>query len=284
MATYSDFAGGDQRYLRTVQYADSTKLGQRARLHVRYGTAPVPWFPWLVQQIEWPAGARVLEVGCGAGWLWDEGAPAVPADVVLTLTDLSPGMVGEAETRARAAGFRVWPCVVDVEALPWRGRRFDIAIAAFVLYHSADPVRAVAELARTVRPGGVVLAATSGDAHLRELWEIRAEVFGGAPVSETVVAFGVESGERMLAESFGSVAWRLYPDELVCTDPDDVIAFLTSSPPGEGADADQRARLRSAVGRRFDAGGGTLRVTKETGVFVCRDPVGQSVPPAASTR
>ncbi|MFP3901921.1 MAG: hypothetical protein ACLFXM_13790, partial [Acidimicrobiia bacterium] len=74
MPDRGSFAGGDQAYLRDVQYRDPTKLTARANLHVKYRTAVKPWFPWIVGQIRWPAGAEVLEVGCGAGWLWEEAA------------------------------------------------------------------------------------------------------------------------------------------------------------------------------------------------------------------
>ena len=59
---------------------------------------------------------------------------------------------------------------------------------------------------------------------------------------------------------------------LGASDAEAVVAFLTSSPPGEDADDEGVTRLRAAVDRRFEAGGGTLRITKETGAFVCRQP------------
>ena len=49
--------------------------------------------------------AAILEVGCGAGWMWAESSTPVPFGVELTLSDLSPGMVDAAvervETKAR---------------------------------------------------------------------------------------------------------------------------------------------------------------------------------------
>ena len=98
----SRFAGGDQRYLREEQYADASNLSARALLHQRYSTSATPWFDWVQQRIELPADARVLDVGCGPGWLWDSGP--VPAGVELTVCDLSPGMVDEAVARATAGG------------------------------------------------------------------------------------------------------------------------------------------------------------------------------------
>jgi hypothetical protein len=52
--------------------------------------------------------------------------------------------------------------------------------------------------------------------------------------------------------------------------PADVLAYLTSLPPGEGASPDERAALRAAADQAFVTGGGTLRIRKDTGCFVAR--------------
>jgi SAM-dependent methyltransferase len=268
------FAGGDQAYLREVQYRDSTRLAARASLHVKYSTAPVAWYRWVATQIVWPARARVLEVGCGAGWLWAEASAHLPSGLDLTLTDLSRGMVVEAVERVGGLGRhrRVDGGIADAQALPFAPGSFDVVIANHMLYHVPDPRLAVDELARVVRPGGVVMAGTVGPSHLRELDEIRTEVFAQTRVGATVAIFGVEVGEPMLRGCFVDVEWRHYDDWLDCTDPDDVLAFLASTPPVEGASHEERRRVVEAVHRRFAAGGGRMRVSKETGVFVCTSP------------
>jgi SAM-dependent methyltransferase len=144
-----------------------------------------------------------------------------------------------------------------------------------MLYHVPDPGRAIGELARVLRPSGILIAAANGRRNLAELWAIRAKVFEVSPIPETTERFGRESGEQLLGSRFGGVTWRDYPDELVCTDIADVMAFLTSSPPGEDASAVQRAHLEDELRARFDADGGTLRVSKETGLFLCREPLRQ---------
>jgi SAM-dependent methyltransferase len=268
------FAGGDQAYLRDVQYRDSSRLAARASLHVKYGMAPVAWFPWVATQIAWPLGARVLEVGCGAGWLWAEASAHLPSGLYLTLTDLSPGMVAEALARVGGLGRhrRVDGRIVDAQALPFAAESFDVVVANHMLYHVPDPRLAVVELARVVRPDGVLLATTVGGDHLRELAEIRAEVFGGPRVLATVDTFGIVVAEPMLRGWFADVEWRHYDDWLDCTDPDDVLAFLASTPPVEDASHEDRRRVAEAVHRRFVAGGGRMRISKETGVFVCAGP------------
>lgn len=267
-------AGSAQAYLRDVQYRDSSRLAARARLHVKYGTASVAWFPWLATQIDWPAGARVLEVGCGAGWMWAEAAARVPTDLDLTLTDLSGGMVAEAVERVGSLGRyrRTSGRVVDVQDLPFCSSTFDVVMAVYVLHHVPDARRAVAEMARVVRPGGTVVVACVGDGHLAELHQIRREVFGEPWADVLASSFGASAGAQVLPASFGQVDWRPYRDRLDCRDPDDVVDYLASIPPVEDATDVQHAQVVEAVQARFSAGGGCLRVSKDTGLFVCREP------------
>jgi len=263
--------GRDQDYLRDVQYRDPSKLTARADLHVKYGTAAVRWVPWVIAQVDWPPAGHVLEVGCGPGWLWADAA-GLPAGLRLTLTDLSPGMVAVARDRAGASSRLevVEAKVADAQDLPFGDEAFDVVIANHMLYHVPAPETAVAELARVLRRDGVLMAATNGSRHLRELWEIRAEVFGCPLTSEHPEVFGSVTGAAILRRSFSTVQWREYPDTLRCTLPDDVVAFLTSAPPGEDVSADQLTALRRAVESRFDAGAGVLTITKESGVLLAR--------------
>jgi SAM-dependent methyltransferase len=266
----------DQNYLREVQYRDPVKLTARADLHVKYRTAAVAWVPWLVAQLDWPPAGDILEVGCGPGWLWAEGAAGLPRGLRLTLTDLSAGMVDVARERAAVLSpfEAVEARVADAQALPFPDGAFDVVVANHMLYHVPDPARAVAECARVLRSDGVLMAATNGPRHLRELWEVRSEVFGGPPTSVHTDIFGAVSGRSILEGSFADVQWRAYEDTLRCTDPDDAIAFLTSSSPGEDASAQELRDLRQAVARRFDEGEGVFSISKESGVFLAHRPMG----------
>lgn len=273
MAGRSKFAGGDQKYLRDVQYLDSANLSARANLHVKYRTGPTAWFPWLVSQINWPSSGEVLEVGCGPGWLWSEAAEDLPAGLRLTLTDLSAGMTEAASAVGALGRFAtVRTEVVDVEQLPFVDDAFDVVVANHMLYHVPEPAVAVSELARVLRPSGCLLAAANGPANMKELWQLRSEVFDLSPVSETTDAFGSVTGLPILRAMFARVEWRAYSDELRCTDPDDVIAFVTSMPPGEDASPEQLTALDEAVRARFDVTDGVFNVAKDTGAFVASRP------------
>lgn len=271
----SKFAGGDQKYLRDEQYSDATRLQQRASLHEKYSTSSIPWFDWITERFALQPGSNLLEVGCGAGWVWTETNVSIPAGSNLTMTDLSPGMVGEAVERVEeSAKFEsVEGQPADLQALPFGDRSFDRVVANHMLYHLPDPRRGVAELARVVRPDGVVVAATNGVRHMHQLWQIRGEVFNISAVDRTVDVFGADGGLALLRERFDDVRWFAYPDELRCTEPADVLAYVCSTPPGEDATADELDRLTDLIRAAFDNGNGTMTISKDVGCFVCRSPI-----------
>ncbi len=262
------FAGGDQGYLRDVQYRTGVRLDARAHLHRAYSTAATTLPTFCAALIDWAAVTDVLEVGCGTGLFWLNGVS--PSSVDLTLTDLSPGMVDEACERARGAGFgAVSGRTCDVQSLPFDGERFDLVLANHMLYHVPDPDLAISELARVMRADGVVLAATNGRGHMREIDEVIAETFGDHG-EELAEVFGIDTGEARLRERFASVVWHAYDNDLIVDDVDAVVAYGLSFPPGDAATPDEQAAFAAAVARRFVDG--RLRIRTRAGVFVCRSP------------
>ena len=93
-------------------------------------------------------------------------------------------------------------------------------------------------------PDGVVLTATNGYGHMREINDALAEVFGdhGEGLYEV---FGIESGEARLRELVRlSIVWHAFDNDLVVDDPAPVVDYGLSFPPGETATADSTIRVR----------------------------------------
>jgi SAM-dependent methyltransferase len=263
----------DPEYLREHQYADPANLTARMALHAKYSRAEEPWYAWLAGRIEWPEGADVLEVGCGTGALWADIAPGLP-HLRLTLTDLSEGMV-RAASRAMPGLDNVDLAdarTCDVQELPFGDGAFDVVVANHMLYHVPHPARAVAELARVLRRDGALMAATNGPHHLDAVSDLSRQVLGWSPLEHTDRRFGRSGGAAILATAFGTVEWHSHPSTMVCTDPDDVFAFIASTAAGQLASSEQQAALRSAIEARFRAGGGMLDIRTDSGCFVARDP------------
>ncbi|MFC8128226.1 class I SAM-dependent methyltransferase [Streptomyces sp. NPDC057302] len=116
-------------------------------------------------------GLRWLDVGCGTGALTSAVASQCRPRLVVGL-DRSAGFVDSARATAPAPAC----CVVgDGLSLPVRDARFDVAVSGLVLNFLPSPGAAVAEAARTVRPGGLVAAYVwdyaEGMAFLRHFWD-----------------------------------------------------------------------------------------------------------------
>ena len=101
-------------------------------------------------------GMQLLDVGCGPGTITVGLAKEVaPGDVVGT--DLQPTQVEQARAVAAERGIaNVRFEVGDAYRLPFPDRSFDAVFAHAVLMHLREPVRALAEMWRVLRPGGIV--------------------------------------------------------------------------------------------------------------------------------
>ena len=111
---------------------------------------------WERSQLAVAPGARVLDVGCGAGDVLLDLAGVVGESGAAVGVDTSESMLAAARSRADAAGIAATFMVCDAEALDFEDGSFDIARSERTLQWVADPVRAVAEMVRVTRPGGRV--------------------------------------------------------------------------------------------------------------------------------
>ncbi|MCJ1681370.1 methyltransferase domain-containing protein [Streptomyces sp. APSN-46.1] len=104
-------------------------------------------------------GMSVLDVGCGPGTITADLAALVAPGGRVTAVDAAPDVIAQARAHAaeRGAG-NVEFAVADVHALDFPDDSFDVVHAHQVLQHVGDPVRALREMRRVCRPGGVVAA------------------------------------------------------------------------------------------------------------------------------
>lgn len=99
-------------------------------------------------------GLQVLDIGTGTGAMLPVFASAVGQVVAL---DNSEAMLERAEALCRAQGLaNVRFCNADVADLPFADASFDACHCSMVLHHVARPSQVVAEMARVIRPGGVL--------------------------------------------------------------------------------------------------------------------------------
>ncbi|UWM79547.1 class I SAM-dependent methyltransferase [Rhizobium sp. SRDI969] len=128
--------------------------------------------PMLIDFAGLSDGERVLDVGCGTGSLAFTLAET-PSLQEIAAVDYSPVFV-EAATR-RNTDLRVTIRQADACALPFEDNRFDRAMSLLVLHFVPEAGKAVYEMRRVVRPGGVVAAAVwdhyGGMSGMRMMWD-----------------------------------------------------------------------------------------------------------------
>lgn len=95
------------------------------------------------------AGERVLIDGCGTG----ADLAFLHADVQVVATDITPAMVDRTRRRAEGLGRAVDARVMDAQALEFDAS-FDAVVLHLILAVVPDPVAAVREAARVLKPGG----------------------------------------------------------------------------------------------------------------------------------
>ena len=96
----------------------------------------------------------LLDVGCGPGTITADLARRIPAGAVVGI-DRAPAVVADARAAFATSTHPTLHFEVgDVYALPFADATFDVVFAHQVLQHLADPVRALREMRRVLRPEG----------------------------------------------------------------------------------------------------------------------------------
>jgi len=102
-----------------------------------------------------PEGAAVLDVGTGPGVLLVELAELRP-DLRLNGVDRSADMVAAAGRKLARYGERASAVTGDAADLPFEDGTFDLVVSSLSLHHWERPQDAAGELARVLRPTGLV--------------------------------------------------------------------------------------------------------------------------------
>lgn len=105
-------------------------------------------------------GLSLLDAGCGPGTITVDLARRVAPGRVLGV-DRSPDVLAQAAAHAVDQGVALEVQPADVYALPFPDASFDVVHAHQLLQHVDDPVRALVEMRRVLRPDGLMAARDS---------------------------------------------------------------------------------------------------------------------------
>jgi SAM-dependent methyltransferase len=196
------------------QYETEAGLAVRRDAVARFREGPDAVDAALLAAVAAPTPRRVLEVGCGMGQFAERLRAELELDLVAV--DLSPRMVELA--RERGVDARVG----DAQRLPFEDNQFDCVVANWMLYHVDDLELALSEFVRVLVPGGRLVAATIGEQHMHEVWEL----MGFMP---PLRPFSRENGEEILRRHFAKVERNDVDAVLVFPDVTSVHDYVEST-------------------------------------------------------
>jgi SAM-dependent methyltransferase len=219
-----------------------------------------------------PPGSRWLDVGCGTGALsqtiLDRASP-----VTVTGIDPSAGFIAYAHAHVRDD--RVTFLAGDAQSLALETGAYDAAVSGLVLNFVPQPERAVAEMARVVRSGGIVAAYVwdyAGEMQLmRHFWDAVVALNPAARAQDESVRFPLCQPEP-LARLFAQAGLRAVETRAI-TVPTDFRDFDDCWSPflgGQGAapsyamslDEEDRAAIREHIRARLPtAADGSISLT-----------------------
>lgn len=124
------------------------------------------WRKKLVKLSGVKAGDRVLDCATGTGDLAIEFKQAVGKNGYVKGTDFCAEMLVPAPAKAKAKNLEIDFEQADVTALQFESNSFDACSISFGIRNVNDPVKALQEMARVVKPGGVVMVLEFGQVEL----------------------------------------------------------------------------------------------------------------------
>ncbi|MFD8378948.1 class I SAM-dependent methyltransferase [Streptomyces sp. NPDC059679] len=263
-----DAAVADRKLLARSAYSDGRHLA--ARQSIYQWQQPRYDLPGIVVEELTGISGTVVDVGCGNGKYVGRLHKDRP-DLRVVGMDVSEGILGDVERPV---------LVADAQALPLADETVDAVLAMHMLYHVGDIPATVQELARVLRPGGVVIASTNSRTDKRELdqlWQRAAgDVLGVAEGPDRVSLssrFSLEKAPGLLGAAFSAIRVLKLPGTIEVSDPAPVVAHLASyeawaeqcGVPFEETVARARDLVTAAIATK-----GSFRITCLGGILICR--------------
>ena len=109
------------------------------------------WQRWVVHQTQLRRGGRLLDIGTGTGGI-GRTALAQHGDLFVTAGDFTLEMMQTG--RCYSYGSQIRWCGADALNLPFRDNAFDAVTSGYLMRNVSDPLRALIEQRRVLKPGG----------------------------------------------------------------------------------------------------------------------------------
>lgn len=146
-----------------------------------------------------PAGAKVLDIGCGAG---QTAIPLAKRGAQVTGVDIASNLILAARSRAAEAGVDVQFDEGDAEDLPYPSNSFDLVLSLIGAMFAPRPDLVASEMLRVCRPGGaLVMANWTPEGFVGQIFKTMAKHVPPPPLMPSPLLWG---NEGIVRERFGA--------------------------------------------------------------------------------
>ncbi len=163
-----------------------------------------------VGKLKIPSGSRVLDVACGTGNL---AIPLARGGAIVSGVDIAANLLVQARERSAAENLTIQFDEGDAEELPYADASFDVVGSMFGAMFAPRPQLVAAELARVLRPGGLLAMANwSPGSFSGQMFKVTAQHVPPPPGLAPPVLWGDEIVVReRLAPFFRDIKTELVP-------------------------------------------------------------------------
>lgn len=160
IASYKEISGAEARALWNsdwlANFPDNERLGltPRADRNMRLSAGNAVK---LIERLDLPRGASVLELGASICWLTGRLAAKGYYTVALDICFDEPKGLESADVMMRSRGVYFERVLADMAVLPFGDQMFDAVVISSALHHSPDVAGTLAEISRVLKRGGQLL-------------------------------------------------------------------------------------------------------------------------------
>ncbi len=271
-------------------FGDATPLSIQQLTQNRYRRNPTTMVDHILDVIDLSGTERLLDVGCGNGFILRDVASRMRAGGSITAIDIAPGMLEAAKENVNFQWAPIEWIVGDARELgSLVDGVFDVVMANYIFHYIPDPLPLCKAFRAVTAASGKTIVTVEGLDSMHEMYQVHLDALRAVGASESLIdglphgrrgSLSTHNGAQLLRSAFGSVTEYPYTDALVF---DNVAAFMEFYAAGhrycgalpllEGrVEADFFDRLAKEVSERVGriiSNDGVFLLQKENTVFAC---------------
>ena len=212
------------------QYKSDKNLNIRSNLH-SYNINRIDFDKWCFNQINFPSDARVLELGCGTGKFWLKNKENIDKSLDITLSDFSKSMLKIAKDKLKEVDYKFKYEEINMENIPYEDNSFDVVIAEHMIYFAPNVEKALSEIRRVLKTGGVLYASANSCETMAELNKLVEKFDSSLGIDNNGYStrFELENGEGILKKHFNSVEVEILEGKIIVNKAEPVVSYKAST-------------------------------------------------------